>query len=58
MIRLDAAGYAIKPGTSCFMIDETYEFISKLTKKQKQKELKCWLKFIPIIKRKLKLQKE
>lgn len=32
MIRLDAAGYAIKvPGTSCFMIPETYAFISELT---------------------------
>lgn len=29
MIRLDAAGYAIKKqGTSCFMIDETYNFIA------------------------------
>ncbi len=38
MIRLDAAGYAIKkPGTSCFMIDETYEFISQLTEKAKAK---------------------
>jgi sucrose phosphorylase len=28
MIRLDAAGYAIKkPGTSCFMLPETFEFI-------------------------------
>ncbi|MEX0316213.1 MAG: sucrose phosphorylase [Allomuricauda sp.] len=34
MIRLDAAGYAIKkPGTSCFMIPETFEFIDALTKK-------------------------
>jgi sucrose phosphorylase len=33
-IRLDAAGFAIKkPGTSCFMIPETYEFISGLTAK-------------------------
>lgn len=32
MIRLDAAGYAIKmPGTSCFMIPETYAFIDELT---------------------------
>lgn len=32
MIRLDAAGYAIKrAGTSCFMIPETYAFISELT---------------------------
>lgn len=31
-IRLDAAGYAIKkPGTSCFMIPETFRFISELT---------------------------
>ena len=30
-IRLDAAGYAIKkPGTSCFMIPETFVFISEL----------------------------
>ena len=32
MIRIDAAGYAIKkPGTSCFMIPETFEFIENLT---------------------------
>jgi sucrose phosphorylase len=34
MIRLDAVGYAIKkPGTSCFMIPETFDFISELTGK-------------------------
>ena len=34
MIRLDAVGYAIKkPGTSCFMIPETFDFISELTAK-------------------------
>lgn len=38
MIRLDAAGYAIKQqGTSCFMIDETYEFVDLLTQKAKAK---------------------
>lgn len=32
-IRLDAVGYAIKkPGTSCFMILETFDFIAELTK--------------------------
>ena len=32
MIRLDAVGYAIKkPGTSCFMIPETFDFITELT---------------------------
>ena len=30
-IRMDAVGYAIKkPGTSCFMIPETFEFIDQL----------------------------
>jgi sucrose phosphorylase len=32
MIRLDAVGYAVKkPGTSCFMIPETFGFIDELT---------------------------
>lgn len=31
-IRLDAAGYALKKaGTSCFMLDETFEFIDELS---------------------------
>jgi len=31
MIRLDAVGYAIKkPGTSCFMIPETFDFIGEI----------------------------
>lgn len=31
-IRMDAVGYAIKkPGTTCFMIPETFEFIKELT---------------------------
>ncbi len=34
MIRLDAVGYAIKkPGTSCFMIPETFDFIAEQTSK-------------------------
>jgi sucrose phosphorylase len=36
-IRLDAVGYAIKkPGTSCFMIPETFDFIAELTKQAHQ----------------------
>lgn len=32
IIRLDAAGYAVKrPGTSCFMLPETYAFIAEIT---------------------------
>lgn len=33
LIRLDAAGYAVKkPGTNCFMIPETFDFIQRLKK--------------------------
>jgi len=36
-IRLAAAGYAIKkPGTSCFMIPETFEFIGRLTRRARE----------------------
>ncbi|SFI50256.1 sucrose phosphorylase [Celeribacter neptunius] len=39
-IRLDAAGYAIKkPGTSCFMIPETYEFLGELAQKAKARDM-------------------
>jgi sucrose phosphorylase len=32
IIRLDAVGYAIKkPGTSCFMLPETFDFIDEIT---------------------------
>ena len=42
MIRLDAAGYAIKKqGTSCFMIEETYEFIAQLSKKAKARGIQA-----------------
>jgi len=38
MIRLDAAGYAIKrKGTSCFMIPETFYFIDQLTEKARNR---------------------
>jgi len=36
MIRLDAAGYAIKrAGTNCFMLEETFDFIDALSAKAK-----------------------
>ena len=38
LIRLDAAGYAIKkPGTSCFMIKESFDFIDHLAKQANSK---------------------
>jgi sucrose phosphorylase len=34
MVRLDAVGYAVKkPGTSCFMIPETFAFIDELSQR-------------------------
>lgn len=37
-IRLDAAGYAIKkPGSSCFMIPETFSFIDELTQEARKR---------------------
>jgi sucrose phosphorylase len=39
MIRLDAAGYAIKKkGSSSFMIPETFDFIQKTHQKSPKKE--------------------
>lgn len=41
MIRLDAAGYAVKKqGTSCFMIEETFDFISELSQQAKARGIK------------------
>ncbi len=37
LVRLDAVGYAIKKaGTSCFMIDETFDFIRNFSERAKQ----------------------
>lgn len=42
LIRLDAAGYAIKkPGTNCFMLEETFDFIQKLSENAQSKGMKC-----------------
>lgn len=40
LLRLDAVGYAIKKkNTSCFMIPETYQFISYLSRKAHERDL-------------------
>ncbi len=42
LIRLDAAGYAIKQaGTSCFMLEETFEFIADLSARAAQDGMTC-----------------
>ena len=39
-IRLDAAGYAIKrPGTSCFMLPETFDFIAQLSEQARARNM-------------------
>ena len=40
LVRLDAVGYAIKkPGTSCFMIPETFAFIERITSEARKRGL-------------------
>ena len=44
MVRLDAVGYAIKkPGSSCFMMPETFDFIAEFA----NSGLKCWSRCTP-----------
>jgi len=41
-IRLDAAGFACKKaGTSCFMLDETFEFINQLSEQARAVNMQC-----------------
>ncbi len=58
MIRLDAAGYAIKkPGTSCFMIEETFEFISELSQKAKAKGIEVLVEIHSFFQTQIKIAK-
>jgi len=58
MIRLDAAGYAIKkPGTSCFMIEETYDFIAKLTEKAKRRGIEVLVEIHSFYKTQIEIAK-
>lgn len=42
LIRLDAAGYAIKKaGTSCFMLPQTFDFIAALSEQAQQLGMHC-----------------
>jgi sucrose phosphorylase len=59
MIRLDAAGYAIKKrGTSCFMIDETFAFIAMLTKKAKSKNIEVLVEIHSYYKTQIEIAKK
>ncbi|GEA09986.1 sucrose phosphorylase [Alteromonas sp. KUL49] len=42
LIRLDAAGYAIKrAGSSCFMLEETFAFIEDLSDRARKMDMQC-----------------
>ncbi len=59
MIRLDAAGYALKKqGSSCFMIDETFDFIEKLTKKAKNKRIEVLVEIHSYYKTQIQIAKK
>lgn len=58
MIRLDAAGYAIKKaGTSCFMIEETFDFIAQLTKKAKARGIEVLVEIHAFYKTQIEIAK-
>lgn len=58
MVRLDAAGYAIKKeGTSCFMIEETYDFIAQLTRKAKTKGIEVLVEIHSFYKTQIEIAK-
>lgn len=58
-IRLDAAGYAIKkPGTSCFMIPETFDFIDEFSKKAKAKGIKTLVEIHAYYKQQIEIAKK
>jgi sucrose phosphorylase len=59
MIRLDAVGYAIKkPGTSCFMIPETFEFIAELTAKARAMEIEVLVEIHSYYRRQIEIARQ
>lgn len=59
IIRLDAAGYAIKKqGTSCFMIDETFEFIAELTKSANKRNIEVLVEIHSYYKTQIEIAKK
>jgi len=59
MIRLDAAGYAVKKrGTSCFMIDETFDFISQLAQHAKQRGIEVLVEIHSYYKTQIEIAKK
>jgi sucrose phosphorylase len=56
MIRLDAVGYCIKkPGASCFMMDETFDFIGGFTQRARQLGLEVLVEIHSYYKRQIEI---
>jgi sucrose phosphorylase len=59
MVRLDAIGYAVKkPGTSCFMIPETFAFIEYLTQQAAALEVEVLLEVHSHFRRQIEIARQ
>jgi sucrose phosphorylase len=58
-IRLDAVGYAIKkPGSSCFMIPETFDFIAELTAQARALQMEVLVEVHSYYKRQVEIARQ
>ncbi len=59
MVRLDAVGYAIKkPGSSCFMIPETFDFIDYLTRQAAALEMEVLVEIHSYFRRQIEIARQ
>ncbi|MBU3723601.1 MAG: sucrose phosphorylase, partial [Limnohabitans sp.] len=59
MVRLDAVGYAIKkPGTNCFMMPETFDFISEFVTRARELGLEVLVEIHSYYKRQIEIAKQ
>jgi sucrose phosphorylase len=59
MVRLDAVGYAIKkPGSSCFMIPETFAFIEYLTRQAAALEIEVFVEIHSHFRRQIEIARQ
>jgi sucrose phosphorylase len=59
MVRLDAVGYAVKkPGSSCFMIPETFAFIEYLTKQAAALEIEALVEIHSHFRRQIEIARQ
>jgi sucrose phosphorylase len=59
MVRLDAAGYAVKKkGSSCFMIDETFDFLAQLAEEAKQRGIEVLVEIHSYYKKQIEIAKK